>query len=67
MDVLETRSFFIKQVRSFLDTAVKNCASRKTNEIRCPCRDRQNKNVWHSPDLLKRRLVQRGFMSNYEI
>jgi hypothetical protein len=39
MDVLETWSFFIDQVRGFVDTAVKSCASRKTNQIHCPYRD----------------------------
>jgi hypothetical protein len=46
---------------------MKHCASRKTNQIRCPYRDCQNKKVWDSSDMLKRHLVHQGFMHDYEI
>jgi hypothetical protein len=45
MDVPEMWSFFIEQVRGFVDMIVKYYASRKTNQIRCPCRDCENKKV----------------------
>jgi hypothetical protein len=60
-------AFFIEQVRGFVNTAVNHAASKKTKQIRCPYHDCQNKKVCESPDVLKRHLVQRGFMKDYEI
>lgn len=58
---------FMSEVEKFVEAAKKHARICKTKQIRCPCCDCSNKILWEDTNVIKRHLIQRGFVHDYTI
>jgi hypothetical protein len=66
-DLARIDPVYIKNVRHFVEEAIRHANRQKNTDIFCPCVDCENKIAWSDSKVVKSHLIKRGFKKSYTI
>jgi hypothetical protein len=66
-DLARIDPVYIKNVRHFVEEAMRYANRQKKSDKFCPCVDCENKITWLNSKVVKSHLIKRGFKKSYTI